>query len=93
MIWNDCGGLNESDKGVIVGGSDAGKLLIYSATDILRDEKIPGKEDGLIASRDKHSGPVRALDFNTFQVCVLNCTCKNTYRFILMCNSNCRVIY
>ncbi|XP_065220292.1 protein transport protein Sec31A-like [Planococcus citri] len=67
LIWNDCGGLNESDKGVIVGGSDSGKLLIYSATELLKDEKIPGREDGLIASRDKHSGPVRALDFNTFQ--------------------------
>jgi len=55
-----------SDKlanGVIVGGADNGGILAYNATDF-----INGEQDCLIFKKDKHSGAVKALDFNPFQV-------------------------
>lgn len=75
MIWSDYGYGHKLGKGVIVGGCDAGRLLIYNAAELLNSEVIdyetlPRQEDGLIACLNAHSGPVRALDFNAFQVCL-----------------------
>ena len=54
MVWGN--------SGAIVGGCDGGLLQIYSSQKLLAGEKSP------MARQDKHSGPVRALDFNPFQV-------------------------
>lgn len=45
-----------------MGGCDGGCVQIYSAA------KVLAGEEGLVARRDKHTGPVRALDFNPYQV-------------------------
>jgi hypothetical protein len=50
-------------KGIIVGGLDRGFISVYDA-----DKLIKGQEGNLIFSKDKHTGPVTALDFNPFQV-------------------------
>ena len=50
-------------KGVIVGGLDRGFISVYDA-----EKLIKGQEGSLIFSKDKHTGPVTALDFNPFQV-------------------------
>lgn len=50
-------------KGVIVGGLDRGFISIYDA-----EKLIKGQENPIIFSKDKHTGPVTALDFNPFQV-------------------------
>lgn len=63
LIWGSFGhGLQES-AGVIAGGGDNGLLTLYSVTHILSSGQEP-----LIAQRQKHTGAVRALDFNPFQV-------------------------
>lgn len=63
LIWGSFGsGLLEA-SGVIAGGGDNGMLTLYNATHILSSGKEP-----VIARRQKHSGAVRALDFNPFQV-------------------------
>ncbi|XP_050001632.1 protein transport protein Sec31B isoform X3 [Alexandromys fortis] len=62
LIWGSFGhGLQES-AGVIAGGGDNGLLTLYSVTHILSSGQEP-----LIAQRQKHTGAVRALDFNPFQ--------------------------
>ncbi|XP_021555379.1 protein transport protein Sec31B isoform X2 [Neomonachus schauinslandi] len=62
LIWGSFGdGLLEG-SGVIAGGGDNGMLTLYNVAHILS----PGKEP-VIAQRQKHTGAVRALDFNPFQ--------------------------
>lgn len=63
LIWRSFGSGNLDGTGVIAGGGDNGMLTLYSVTHILS----PGKEP-VIAQRQKHTGAVRALDFNPFQV-------------------------
>lgn len=63
LIWGSFGdGLSEG-SGVIAGGGDDGMLTLYNVTHILSSGKEP-----VIAQRQKHTGAVRALDFNPFQV-------------------------
>lgn len=63
LIWGSFdNGLLES-SGVIAGGGDNGMLTLYNVTHILSSGKEP-----VIAQRQKHTGAVRALDFNPFQV-------------------------
>jgi len=57
-----------SDKlanGVIVGGADTGALIGYDATKF-----INGEQDCELFRKDKHTGAVKALDFNPFQVSI-----------------------
>lgn len=63
VAWG-CHGISEGDlpSGVLVGGADAGNLLVYDPAKLIKGE------DALICQKDKHTGPVYALDFNTFQV-------------------------
>ncbi|XP_038181598.1 protein transport protein Sec31B isoform X3 [Arvicola amphibius] len=62
LIWGSFGhGLQES-SGVIAGGGDNGLLTLYNVTHILSSGQEP-----LIAQRQKHTGAIRALDFNPFQ--------------------------
>lgn len=62
LIWGSFGsGLLEA-SGVIAGGGDNGMLTLYNVTHVLSSGKEP-----VIAQRQKHSGAVRALDFNPFQ--------------------------
>ncbi|XP_043253863.1 protein transport protein Sec31A [Colletes gigas] len=63
IIWGSYG---NNPAGVIVGGCDYGAIKIYSVAKLLAN-------DGscLISSPDRHTGPVRALDFNPFQANLL----------------------
>lgn len=55
----------ELASGVLVGGADAGNLLVYDPAKLIKGE------DALICQKNKHTGPVYALDFNTFQANLL----------------------
>lgn len=48
---------------MIIGGGDNGVLTMYSVHHILASKGEP-----VIGQTEKHSGPVRALDSNPFQV-------------------------
>nr|CAD7198533.1 unnamed protein product [Timema douglasi] len=61
LAWGSYGFGGEHGNGIIVGGCDGGRVQIYSAA------KVLAKEEGIIARQDKHTGPVRALDFNHYQ--------------------------
>jgi len=63
VVWGACG-MTEgtSPSGMIVGGADRGVISIYDAAKLIK-----GEENSLIFSKDKHTGPVGALDFNPFQ--------------------------
>ncbi|XP_039105190.1 protein transport protein Sec31B isoform X1 [Hyaena hyaena] len=62
LIWGSFGNGLLEGSGVIAGGGDNGMLTLYNVTHILSSGKEPA-----IAQRQKHTGAVRALDFNPFQ--------------------------
>ncbi|ELK00831.1 Protein transport protein Sec31B [Pteropus alecto] len=62
LIWGNFGSGLLEGSGVIAGGGDNGMLTLYNVTHILSSGKDP-----VIAQRQKHTGAVRALDFNPFQ--------------------------
>lgn len=59
IIWGSYGG--DQSKGTIIGGCEGGLIHIYSASKLLNGE------DAIIGKQEKHTGPVHALDFNSFQ--------------------------
>ncbi|RMC11602.1 hypothetical protein DUI87_11723 [Hirundo rustica rustica] len=62
LIWGNFGNGSAESSGVIIGGGDNGVLTMYSVHHILIS-----KGDPVLGQTEKHSGPVRALDFNPFQ--------------------------
>uniref|UniRef100_A0A8C3UUH5 Protein transport protein Sec31A n=1 Tax=Catharus ustulatus TaxID=91951 RepID=A0A8C3UUH5_CATUS len=62
LMWGNFGNGSAEPSGVLVGGGDNGVLTMYSVQRILTS-----KGDPVIGQTEKHSGPVRALDFNPFQ--------------------------
>lgn len=59
-------GINSTQaNGVIATGCEGGHLQLYSAA------KLFAGEEALIAVQDKHTGAVRALDYNPFQTNLL----------------------
>ena len=62
IAWGPYGFGRDHGSGIIVGGCDGGCVQIYSTA------KVLAGEEGLLARRDKHTGPVRAVDFNCYQV-------------------------
>jgi protein transport protein SEC31 len=62
ITWGAYGFGTEHGNGIIVGGCDGGHIQIYNAG------KVLSGEEGLLAHPSKHTGPVRAMDFNPYQV-------------------------
>ncbi|KAM6066676.1 protein transport protein Sec31B isoform 2-T2 [Chlamydotis macqueenii] len=62
LIWGNFGNGSPESSGVIIGGGDNGVLTMYSVHRILTSKSEP-----VIGQTEKHSGPVRTLDFNPFQ--------------------------
>ncbi|NWQ65079.1 SC31A protein, partial [Neopipo cinnamomea] len=52
----------ERVSGVLIAGGENGNVILYDPAKI-----IDGDTEVIIAQKDKHSGPVRALDVNMFQ--------------------------
>uniref|UniRef100_A0A8C9L298 Protein transport protein Sec31A n=1 Tax=Pavo cristatus TaxID=9049 RepID=A0A8C9L298_PAVCR len=52
----------ESVSGVLIAGGENGNIILYDPAKI-----IAGDTEVIIAQKDKHTGPVRALDVNMFQ--------------------------
>ncbi|NXQ98053.1 SC31A protein, partial [Sagittarius serpentarius] len=52
----------ESVSGVLIAGGENGNVILYDP-----DKIIAGDTEVIIAQKDKHTGPVRALDVNMFQ--------------------------
>lgn len=63
VAWGCYGVLDDLPNGVIVGGTDNGGLMAYDASKFIKDDT-----NCLMFKKDKHTGAVKALDFNPFQV-------------------------
>ena len=50
-------------NGVLIAGGENGDVILYDPAKIMA-----GDDDVIITQSDKHTGPVRALDVNPFQV-------------------------
>lgn len=55
-------GWSGAGQGIIVGGCDNGIVQVYNVP------KVLSNEEGLVANPERHTGAVKALDFNPFQV-------------------------
>ncbi|XP_063776005.1 protein transport protein Sec31A isoform X3 [Pseudophryne corroboree] len=53
---------DSSVSGILIAGGENGNVILYDQAKILA-----GDNDVVITQQDKHTGPVRALDVNTFQ--------------------------
>uniref|UniRef100_A0A6J0UE36 Protein transport protein Sec31A n=1 Tax=Pogona vitticeps TaxID=103695 RepID=A0A6J0UE36_9SAUR len=63
LIWGPHkAGSDESLSGVLIAGGENGNIILYDPAKILA-----GESEVVIAQKDKHTGPVRALDVNLFQ--------------------------
>ncbi|CAG7824437.1 unnamed protein product [Allacma fusca] len=68
LIWGSHGisGSTQGDadhpSGLIVAGCDNGLMQVYDAARILKNEEEP-----IVLTKTKHTGAVRALDFNSFR--------------------------
>lgn len=67
IVWGEAEKTSDSDcsAGLLVCGADNGVINIYDPTKLIDN---PEGEGALVNSSTKHTGPVRALDFNPFQV-------------------------
>ncbi|XP_069125025.1 protein transport protein Sec31A-like isoform X1 [Argopecten irradians] len=67
LVWGSHGMSTEAGgSGFIVGGTDNGGIYCYNAS-----KMIKGDKDCLQFKQDKHTGAVKALDFNPFQTNLL----------------------
>ncbi|XP_053393357.1 protein transport protein Sec31A-like isoform X1 [Mercenaria mercenaria] len=62
VAWGCYDVTEDLPNGVIVGGADSGGLMAYDASKFIK-----GDQDCLMFKKDKHTGAVKALDFNPFQ--------------------------
>ncbi|XP_031433326.1 protein transport protein Sec31A isoform X2 [Clupea harengus] len=63
LVWGPNGiGSDEHPSGVLIAGSENGDVILYDPAKI-----IGGNSDVVIDQSSKHTGPVRALDVNSFQ--------------------------
>lgn len=60
IVW---GQMKDTESGVIIGGAENGIVHVYNA-----DGMLAGSQDCLSAQLKKHTGAVKALDLNPFQV-------------------------
>ncbi|NXX29945.1 SC31A protein, partial [Nicator chloris] len=63
LIWGPHN-ITSGDRvsGVLIAGGENGNVILYDSAKI-----IDGEAEVIIAQKDKHTGPVRALDVNMFQ--------------------------
>ncbi|NXM53370.1 SC31A protein, partial [Illadopsis cleaveri] len=63
LIWGPYS-MTSGDRvsGVLIAGGENGNVILYDSAKIL-----DGEAEVIIAQKDKHTGPVRALDVNMFQ--------------------------
>ncbi|XP_039643401.1 protein transport protein Sec31A isoform X1 [Perca fluviatilis] len=62
IVWVNFGMGADGTGGRLVGGSENGTLTVYNPEVIMNSGA-----DAVVGQSDKHTGPIRALDFNPFQ--------------------------
>lgn len=74
-MWVNFGMGADGTGGRLVGGSENGILTVYNPDVIMNSGA-----DAVVGQSDKHTGPIRALDFNPFQVNVYHQNPPRLYR-------------
>ncbi|KAK2871514.1 hypothetical protein Q8A67_024041 [Cirrhinus molitorella] len=63
LVWGPHGTEDQSSpSGILIAGGENGNIILYDASKI-----IAGDSEVIISQSEKHTGPVRALDVNSFQ--------------------------
>ncbi|KAL2078571.1 hypothetical protein ACEWY4_026256 [Coilia grayii] len=62
LIWGNFGLGTEGSAGRLVGGSENGTITVYNP-----DVILASGEEAIVGQSTKHTGPVKALDYNPFQ--------------------------
>lgn len=64
LVWGPYGmDANGHPSGILIAGGENGNVILYDPA-----KTMAGESNVIIAESDKHTGPVRALDINLFQV-------------------------
>lgn len=63
LIWTAFDTDGKDSSGRLIGGSENGTVTIFGPDSILSSG-----DDAVMGQANKHTGPVRALDYNRFQV-------------------------
>ncbi len=63
LVWGPYGMDGVKPSGVLIAGGENGNVILYDPAKIMA-----GESDVIIAESERHTGPVRALDVNPFQV-------------------------
>ncbi|XP_046873783.1 protein transport protein Sec31A isoform X2 [Hypomesus transpacificus] len=62
LVWGPHGMEGSHPSGVLIAGGENGDVILYDPAKI-----VAGDSDVIITQSNKHTGPVRALDVNSFQ--------------------------
>ncbi|XP_041124928.1 protein transport protein Sec31A-like isoform X2 [Polyodon spathula] len=84
LIWVNFGAVTAGSSGMLVGGGDNGAVTLYNPTQILASEK-----EAIVGQSEKHTGPVRALDFNPFKSNLLASGANDSEIYIWDLNNFC----
>lgn len=66
LVWGGTSSNDDWSTGIIAGGCDNGVIRLYNAS------KLAKNVDSVVAKSDRHVGPVKALNFNLFQVIIFD---------------------
>lgn len=66
LVWVNFGLGEDGSRGRLVAGSENGTVTVYKPESIIGSSP-DSAPDAVVGQSDKHTGPVRALDFNPFQ--------------------------
>lgn len=64
VIWGHGHESKDEDRGLVICGADNGLISVYDPAKLSESSE----SNALLSSNNKHTGPVKALDFNPFQV-------------------------
>lgn len=76
VVWSPFDNNGNYPNGMIVGGCESGLLKIYSVS------KMLAGEDALVTQSDKHTGPVRTIDYNPFKTNLIASAASESEIFI-----------
>uniref|UniRef100_T1JFC4 Protein transport protein Sec31A n=1 Tax=Strigamia maritima TaxID=126957 RepID=T1JFC4_STRMM len=76
IVWGPNSSSPDYSFSTIVGGADDGNLFMYDPMKLIKGDTA------MICQRDKHTGPVTALDFNPFQLNLLASGASDSEIFI-----------
>lgn len=88
LVWGLHDVSESLPSGVLIAGGETGNIILYDPAKI-----IAGDSEVVITQSDKHQGPVRALDVNSFQVLFNPCSADTMYYMQLYIDETIKILF